>query len=294
MADQKDQRSSHEIEQDLEGTRRDMHDAVDALEDKLTVGQLLDEVWSRISSGDRSVREMGADAGAVVRNHPIPLALMGLGVAWLAIEKATGSDADTNHDGGDQADGPSTMDKAKDKLSGAADVAKDWTGDVSDTGHDLTDRARDGAHQVGEQARRRGTQVKHGFWSAMEEQPLVVGAVAFGLGLASGLATPASSWEDKTMGSTADSLKDDVRETVSDATEVATEVAEDTIDAAKEEADRQTVTGDLSESAHRVADQAKETAKQRWHEESGDLKERAEQAGGGPEERSPQSTQRRP
>lgn len=127
MADQKDQRSSREIEQDLKETRRDMHEAVDALEDKLTVGQLLDEVWSRISSGDRSARAVGANDGGVVRDHPIPLALMGLGVTWLAIEKATGSDSDTDtNQAGDHADGPSTMDKAKDKLSGAAVVAKDW------------------------------------------------------------------------------------------------------------------------------------------------------------------------
>ncbi|MCA1791417.1 MAG: DUF3618 domain-containing protein [Thioalkalivibrio sp.] len=283
MADQKDRRSSQEIEQDLKETRREMHDAVDALEDKLTIGQLLEKAWAKIS-GDRSVRTVGANAGAVARDHPIPLALMGLGVAWLAIEKATSSnsDHDDNH-----ADGPSKLDKAKDKLSGAAEVAKDWTGDVGDTGHHLVDRAKDGVHQVGEQARRRGSQVKNGFWSAMEEQPLVLGAVALGLGLASGLAVPATSWEDKTMGRAADSLKKDVKETVADAAEVATEVAGDTVVAAKEEADRQTVTGNLAASARLIADEAKDTAKQRWREESGDLKERAAHAGGRTEERTP-------
>ncbi|MBE0567370.1 MAG: hypothetical protein IH621_15535 [Krumholzibacteria bacterium] len=179
---------------------------------------------------------------------------MGLGVAWLAIEKATHSDSD--HDD-KQADGPSMMDKAKGKLSGAAEVAKDWSDDASDSGHGLMGRGKD---KVGEQARRRGSQVKNGFWSAMEEQPLVVGAVALGLGLASGLAAPASPWENKTMGRAADSLKKDVKGKVEDAAEAAGE----------------------------VADKAKQTAKQRWQEETGGLKERAEQAGGRPEDRMPE------
>lgn len=90
------------------------------------------------------------------------------------------------------------------------------------------------------------------------------------------------------MGRAADSLRKDVKGKVEDAAEAATEVAEDTFAAAKEEADRQTVTGDLSASARQIADKAKQTAKQRWQEETGGLQERAEQAGGRPEERPPE------
>ena len=80
------ERSSDQIQRDIERTRAEMSETIDALEQRLSPGDLVDELWNRVKAG-----ETGTNIGATVRDHPVPLALMGLGLGWLAIEKATGS-----------------------------------------------------------------------------------------------------------------------------------------------------------------------------------------------------------
>lgn len=119
----------------------------------------------------------------------------------------------------------------------------------------------------------------------MNEQPLAVGAMAFGLGLASGLSVPTTRWEDETMGGAADEVKREARS----ATESVKEAAKATASAAKDEVDRQDVSGQLEESARQVAARAKEEAKEQVREkdlDSDGVKERASKAGHRVRERS--------
>lgn len=292
-------RSSDEIRRDMETTRADLHDTVDALERKLSPGQLLDELWGRVKSG-----EAGA-VGGVVRDHPVPLALMGLGVAWLAVEQMTGSPGSKLRDrhgevgsgtyepaegrvgpyrgdavAGDD-DGASLKDRARDaassaksglssardKLTGMArDVASSAREKASEAKHRVEDRAeslRHSADDVEGTARYRARQAKRGFREALDEHPMALGAVAFGLGLAGGLAAPSTRLEDRVMGDAARAVKDEAKEEVKDIAEGARHVAEDAARAAKDEADRSDVVGDLNESAKRVASEAKRAAKDR-------------------------------
>lgn len=332
MADRAaDNRSPDEIRRDIEGTRADMHETVDALERKLSPGQLLDEVWGRVRSGSG---DAGSAVGDIIRDHPIPLALMGLGVAWLAIEKGTDSDNERlrkRHGGsvgtyeraegrlgpyrGDavSSDGPSKLDAAKGragsvldeaqrKASDAVDSLKAKASDAKDSiksslrsesdhaasegglddGHDMRDRVHAATDRAREEASYRGRQLKRGFWSAMEEQPLAMGAVAFGLGLASGLAAPSTRLEDRVMGDAADSLKDEAKTVAREAGESAQRVAADTARAAKREADRQNIAGNLEESVRNVAAEAKSAAKRSAREEELDsegMKDRAAEMG---------------
>ncbi|MFO7653372.1 MAG: DUF3618 domain-containing protein [Candidatus Krumholzibacteriia bacterium] len=307
MADPREEsRSTSEIRRDIEDTRADMHETVDALERKLSPGQLLDQLWDRVGRG-------GAGAvGDVVREHPVPLAMVGAGLAWLAIEKATDSGRDTgieddaaNRRGAygwepegsrsDRATGKAEAVKdkagaaigaAKDRVGSAVDAVKDKASHAGDAASDqaggVKDSARSAAHRIGDEASHRGRQVKRGFWSALEEQPLAMGAVAFGLGLASGLSVPGSRWEDRAMGSAAEGVKETAKSAAQDLGESARRVANDTVEAAKQEADRQGVAGNLKESAQSVAQEAKQTARTRAEQEDLDpegLKSRAAEAG---------------
>ena len=325
MADRQDNRSSDEIRRDIEGTRAEMHETVDALERKLSVGQLVDEVWGRVGGGG-SAGSAASTVGDTIRDHPIPLALMGLGVAWLAVDKATGSSHDVGPGTYRRADGrtgpyrgdavdsddSSALDTVKDKARSAAETAKgkaseaastvkSKASDAADTakrkadamgpdggtgsaewsdsgGRDLGDRASETADRARREAEHRARQAKRGFWSAMEEQPLALGAVAFGLGLAGGLSAPTTRWEDEAMGEAADAVKGEVKREAKDAAGSAKAVAKDAAKAAKEEADRQDVVGDLKESAERIAAEAKDTVEERAQEEDLDpegMKDRA-------------------
>lgn len=288
MAERQLHRSSDEIRRDIEGTRTELRDTVTALERKLSLGQVVDEVWGRLG-GRRAAGDAVSNLGGTIRDHPVPLALMGLGIAWLAVDSVTGSDREDARGGGvgpgtyGRAEGrvgpyrgdtahrssePSSMDKAKQKASEVAEKAKGmladakdsfgssdeddsgngeapaWYGaDEGDGGSDRTGEAADRARHAAERARkgaRRGVEkARHGLRSAMDEQPLALGAVAFGLGLASGLAAPTSRWEDEAMGAAADVVKDEAGSMAKDATrdvkQVVASVASDAKQAAKEE-----------------------------------------------------------
>lgn len=344
----RDDRSADQIRRDIEGTRSDLHATIDALERRLSVGQVVDELWNRVG-GRRSIGSAASGIGDSLREHPVPLALMGLGVAWLAVERSTagrsrktngetwdrrdreyvgagtyapaegrvgpyGSDAIHGegfpaHEQGmlssheDEESGPglgerasSAVGKAKSKVSDAMETVKEKASDVADTGRrrtrDARERAAASAEGVRERMSREGEgfraragdrfeegrdrmrhgvragsdRVRRGFRDALEEQPLAMGAVAFGLGLASGLSVPTTRFEDRTMGETSDQVtkqaKRAARETVEDVKDVAGAAAS----AAREEADRRHPVGEIVDSGKSIAREAKQAAKGRAQE----------------------------
>lgn len=84
------ERSSREIQEDIDRTRSDLDTTVDAIESKLTPGQLFEEAWGMFRSRSQS-REGPGVASRMIKNHPFPSALVGLGLGWLAVESVSGS-----------------------------------------------------------------------------------------------------------------------------------------------------------------------------------------------------------
>lgn len=74
------------IESDLQATRTRLGANLDELTRRLSPGQMLDEGLSylRTSQG----REFARNLGVQVRDNPMPTALVGLGVGWLALSNA--------------------------------------------------------------------------------------------------------------------------------------------------------------------------------------------------------------
>lgn len=246
-------RSPDEIRAEIERTRSEMHETVDALGARLSAGQIFDEIWHRVRSGS-------GDGSSVMKEHPVPLALMGLGLGWLAVEKATGSGERhaththaSHHDATGAAYGsptspPSafldrsaeergTVDKVKEKAAGVGErvssKAHEAQERVSDKAHEAKERVTGKAHEATERARlaaesarqRAGTaassvrdsarttmnRARTTFDRLNEEQPLALGAVAFGLGMAAGMAAPTSRWEDEHLGDASERVKDTAR-----------------------------------------------------------------------------------
>jgi hypothetical protein len=327
MDERHDNRTSEDIRRDIEMARSDLRGTVDALEKKLSLGQIVDEVWGRVGNG-RSATD-------AFRDHPVPLALMGLGVAWLAVDKVTGSEGtgenghgvgtheradgrvgpyrgdEALHGSGPASSDPSVMDKAKgmasdatDKASALADKAKGMASDAKkkfgpgdggtgsdgwsdhDDGPGVKARAGEAVDRARDAASHGTAKAKRGFRSAMEEQPLALGAVAFGLGLASGLAAPTTSWEDSTMGRAADTLKDEAGSLAKGTAEDVKQVVAGAASAAKEEAGRQS--GTVKESMGAIVSEAKATAKDRMADEELDsegMKKRVSESGERTQER---------
>ncbi|WP_028749094.1 DUF3618 domain-containing protein [Rhizobium mesoamericanum] len=69
------------IEREIDDDRRRIEEKIDAIQQRLSPGQLVDEVlaYAKSSGGGEYV----ASLGAALKNNPIPLALMGISMAWL-------------------------------------------------------------------------------------------------------------------------------------------------------------------------------------------------------------------
>jgi hypothetical protein len=129
-----------------------------------------------------------------------------------------------------------------------------------------------------ELARRGAEKARDGFWTMLEQNPMALGAIAFGLGVAAGAAAPTTRWEDEQLGRVAGPLKQEARRAVEDTARKVKGVARDAVDAAREELEHQRdelVHGDpiqmavdqVKTSARGVAQAAADAARERAREE---------------------------
>ena len=88
--------SSDEIRANIERTRAEMDHTFDALDEKLTPAQLLQEAWHYTKGGSAA----GANKlWQLAREHPLPATLIGVGIGWMFVERARGTGSDRDYDG---------------------------------------------------------------------------------------------------------------------------------------------------------------------------------------------------
>ena len=74
------------IERDLRETRARVDRTIDEIQERLSPGQLLDEGLRYLRGGPSDyLATFGSNLGTSVRDNPLPVAMIGLGVAWLAL-----------------------------------------------------------------------------------------------------------------------------------------------------------------------------------------------------------------
>ena len=235
MAERTNGRSSEEIRRNIERTRSHMDETVDTLEDRLAPRQLAGEAWSRLKHGGGDVREQ---VESTVREHPVPLALVGLGVAWFAIEAIRGRSMTF---GSHHELDPGTVAPAEGRRGPYGPDAinrddPDWEyasrkNRAVAKAKGLGFKAREATHRARHLGRRISTFV--------DENPLAVGAIAFGVGIASAMSVPVTEAEERAAGRATRSLKRNARElgrrAARDATERAARAAEEAADQARED-----------------------------------------------------------
>lgn len=186
------------LEQQAEAHRTRVDSTLGELRDRLSVGQIFDEVWGNLSDGQAS--DAVKNIGRQVRDNPLALGLIGAGVAWLLAGEGVRSegrsvkrrydewredDEDPDYRGyqaggyqprpytgirtepGDFATGygASGHDSADTGSSGGGvlDKAKDAVSDMSDGARDAAGRAgeaiSDAADAVGERASSYGAEI---------------------------------------------------------------------------------------------------------------------------------------
>jgi hypothetical protein len=218
-------RSSAELEQEVRQSRAEVEDTLDAIQGRLSPGQLFDQVahYLRDNGG-----EFARNFGQILRQNPVPAALVGVGLVWMMLGsrgRNGGPDRDDTFDpdwpevgaGHEQFGSPAGAQAAEGlaEAGGRAwEAAKEAGGRMSRMADSARDRAASMGAEISERARRTGVQARHyrgrareSFFHVLQRQPLVLGALGLAAGAALGAALPATRREDELMGETSDDLK---------------------------------------------------------------------------------------
>ncbi len=86
-------RSPEEIEHEIETERSQLQRTIDDLQDRLSLDGLMRSVTDGVSD---NASEIGTTIARTVQRNPVPIALVGAGLAWLAVSNARG-DRDDEH-----------------------------------------------------------------------------------------------------------------------------------------------------------------------------------------------------
>ncbi|MDO7912449.1 DUF3618 domain-containing protein [Pseudomonas sp. 22-AL-CL-001] len=240
------QKTPDQLEQEINAKRDHISHLVDAIEQRMTPGQLFDQALA-YTKGNGG--EFYHNLATTLKNNPVPTTLTALGLGWLALNQnkpfnpgpvshgpglgdklgdmvdtvkgAFAQAGDKLHDAGDTV--RSKAYDLRDKASDMSESTRHSAGDTADslrrtahdatdslrrTAHDTTDSLRRTAHDARDQIKQQTDVVKGQFDTLLKEQPLVLAAIGIALGAAIGAALPSTRKEDQLMGSASDRLTD--------------------------------------------------------------------------------------
>ena len=141
-----DDRSPDEIEHDIQRTRSQMDETLTALQRKLSPDRITDGVIDYIRHGGAS--EFVDNFSESVKRNPVPVALVGIGLAWLMMSGREGRYAPQNarvHSGSGGAQLGEKLSGAASRVAGAASSARD---SLSGAAQRVTGAASGAAHRV--------------------------------------------------------------------------------------------------------------------------------------------------
>ncbi len=248
---------TEKIKAQIEETRAEMGETIDAIQDRLSFSNLSEQVSEHVNHAVETAKGAVYDAtigkavttmknignelsatniGKTVKNNPLPFILIGAGAGLLAYQAYNGKSGNGYRSRG-------LADRTQRQLGEGVGTATSAVGSVTDTvGETLGgvkdsvasaagtayDKVTGAVDQTYRKAGELGSTAREQYDHYLEENPLAVGAVALALGAAVGLAIPATRYEGKLMGQakrdllnkaqdTASSLLHETRESVGEA-----------------------------------------------------------------------------
>jgi len=252
-------KSSADVEREVEATRGQIDRTVEALKEKMQPKELFDEA-TRIMGGTSN--KVLTTVVEQAKENPIPIALIGAGIAWLALSQTkrkpaydpySGQGYYETYEGYDENGGlkgkikskareavqaaKSGLTTAKDKVSGAVEGARTSTSDGVDAAKTkasgLTAQAQARADALRQRAQAR-------YQETLDTEPLILGAIGLAVGMAIGASIPASRAENRYIGPHRDKLVGKGRDMAKSSLAEARTVAERAYGQVKDELHRQT------------------------------------------------------
>ena len=233
------ERTAH-IRRDIDRTRADMSETLDAIQDRLRPSSVVSRAaqQAKDAAGEK-VRQLGhafqgnrTDGPSFtsnamidrIRENPVPAAIAAASLAWLAFGSRSPRRPDYRPGLYGTTNGEPFVRETRIDVNASFDdhAQRDWSTQAQQTMTRTTSQLRDTAQDVRYRSRQFASQ-----------SPLATGAIAALAGLAIGLMIPETERENELMGDARDSLMERGRETVKDTAAQVQRVASDVTDAAK-------------------------------------------------------------
>lgn len=269
-----DSQNSDEIRDDIDDTRVEMSETIDAIQERLNPQTLMDQAKESVrdatvgkaermvSDASDAAKDTGNSMIETIKQNPIPAAMAAFGVGWLWTHRQSASSSSTDRgrssmrgyrqDYGDYrgrndpygpygSTGQSRYLGQESQSSGGG--IGETAGKVQDKAGQVASQVQDQADQWTGQAQDQLQQVKSQFDYLLNENPLAVAAVALGLGAAAGLIVPGTQKENRWMGEARDEVLDTAQSAAQDTMQKVQQVASKAQDAAQQEAKQQGLSG---------------------------------------------------
>jgi ElaB/YqjD/DUF883 family membrane-anchored ribosome-binding protein len=266
--------STEQLERETEQTRSQIADTLEELRACMTPGRMVNQLADRV--GDAGGREFLQNLKRQTVDNPVPVAMIGAGLAWLMLGgrdrsgsagrnagrrlgDAASAAADNMSDTADAAASAAgearervgqAADRARQSASSAAEAAGEMAGSFTDsvqrsasTSYEaMSDSARKAASAAADSARaarQRTREATNALVDFCREQPLVLAGLGLAIGATLGALLPQTEAEDRLLGEGSDALKQRAQDVASEQYEAAKKVGERALDTAQEEAARQ-------------------------------------------------------
>jgi hypothetical protein len=181
-------RRPEEILAEIHRTRDEMDHTLQAIEHRLTPGQLVDQGLEYLKRS--GAREYVSNLSGSVKTHPLPATLTGIGIAWLM---AVGNKRPAQESSYSTSTGPG----------------------IGERMHGIGERmqsAKERASQIGSSARQQLDRARGGWDSMLNEHPLALGAIGLAIGAVVAAMAPRTEKEDRLMGQARDDLLDKAKQ----------------------------------------------------------------------------------
>ncbi len=157
-------RSTTQIEREVEAQRYEVEETLDALRNKLSAGQILDTVARSFTTAGGQGGEFLNNLGRQVKANPLPIALTGVGLAWLLMgqNQKPRYTANVPAPRGLYPPQPTAYDRARYASDEAQHGAEYAVRQLRTGYYDVKAGARASAHHTYDQARYAADEAKHG------------------------------------------------------------------------------------------------------------------------------------
>ena len=246
-SDEDTNRRTKEIRAEIEHTREEMSETIEAIQERLQPGNIVAGATERVraaatekvrnmadSASDTArnamdrTRDMTADLTEIGRQNAIPAAIIGVGVAWLLIDRFREGPSHRSWDRWNRDRGSHRYGGASYEPSARYDRDARSVGASADTGwSDTTERLATSAHDAARAARRTGRQAQNQLQRLMRENPLMAGAAAAVIGAAVGMALPETERENEWLGDAKETVMDRAQDVAREAATAVQEAAGD-------------------------------------------------------------------